>query len=298
MPSDGADTRPERKEKMIDFKEAADKIRSTYKDKKKAAMISTGAEMTTPTEDSDFVVMPQWFQNMSGTKGLPFGYVVMIAGNTDSGKTSFTIEAMKCAQEQGVNVILVDTEKKTTSRRLTQWGVDPDRVARVQPEYLEQAYDGIDQWINYIKDADPDSKILVIFDSVGNTPSMKEVENDVDDTLQLGLAAKTNKRGMRRLVPKLKQDNIAMLLINQTYDNIASPGKTNAGGKAMDFFSCLTYQTARKGWLEKTVKGEKKRIGAKVRWTLYKNHLIDVDGRDVQKVQDIDITSEGMKLVE
>ena len=261
-------------------------------------MISTGAEMTTPTEDSDFVVMPQWFQSMSGTKGLPFGYVVMIAGNTDSGKTSFTIEAMKCAQEQDINVILVDTEKKTTSRRLTQWGVDPDRVARVQPEYLEQAYDGIDQWINYIKDADPDSKILVIFDSVGNTPSMKEVENDVDDTLQLGLAAKTNKRGMRRLVPKLKQDNIAMLLINQTYDNIASPGKTNAGGKAMDFFSCLTYQTARKSWLEKTVKGEKKRIGARVRWTLYKNHLIDVDGRDVQKVQDIDITSEGMKLVE
>ena len=282
---------------MIDFKKAADEIRATFKDKKKASMISTGAEMTTPTQPNDFVVMPPWFHKMSGSLGLPYGYVVMIAGNTDSGKTSFTIEAMKCAQEQEVNIILVDTEKKTTGKRLTDWGVNPDHVARVQPEYLEEAYDGIDKWVDYIKDADPDSKILVIFDSVGNTPSVKEVEREVDETLQLGVAAKSNKRGMRRLVPRLKRDNIAMLLINQTYDNIASPGKTNAGGKAMDYFSCLTYQTTRKGWLENTVKGEKKRFGARVRWTLYKNHLIDGE-QNVQKVSDIDITAEGMKLVE
>ena len=198
---------------MIDFKAAAEEIRATYKDKKKASMISTGAEMTTPTKPEDFVVMPEWFARMSGTLGLPFGYVVMIAGNTDSGKTSFTIEAMKSAQRQNVNVILVDTEKKTTSRRLEQWGVNPEQIARVQPEYLEEAYDGIDKWIDYIKNADEDARILVVFDSVGNTPAFKETENSVDDTLQLGLAAKSNKRGMRRLVPKLKRDNIAMLLI-------------------------------------------------------------------------------------
>ena len=284
---------------MIDFKQAAEEIRQTFKDKKKASMISTGAEMTTPTAPEDFVVMPEWFARMSGTLGLPYGFVVMIAGNTDSGKTSFTIEAMKCAQEQDVNIILVDTEKKTTGRRLTDWGVNPDHVARVQPEYLEEAYDGIDKWVDYIKDADPDSKILVIFDSVGNTPSVKEVEREVDETLQLGVAAKSNKRGMRRLVPRLKRDNIAMLLINQTYDNIASPGKTNAGGKAMDYFSCLTYQTTRKGWLEKTIKGEKKRVGAKVRWTLYKNHLLSGENDvGLGKVSDIDISADGMELCE
>ena len=85
---------------MINFKQAAEEIRQTFKDKKKASMISTGAEMTTPTVPDDFVVMPEWFHKMSGTLGLPYGYVVMIAGNTDSGKTSFTIEAMKCAQQQ------------------------------------------------------------------------------------------------------------------------------------------------------------------------------------------------------
>ena len=88
---------------------------------------------------------------------------------------------------------------------MTDWGVDPERVARVQPEYLEEAYDGIDKWVDYIKNADPDAKIVIIFDSVGNTPSVKEVEREVDDTLQLGVAAKSNKRGMRRLVPRLKE---------------------------------------------------------------------------------------------
>ncbi len=283
--------------KKISMRALAEKIRKTFKDADKAATISTGAELTTPTEDSDFVVMPEWWQKMAGTKGLPFGYVHMIAGNTDSGKTSATIEAMRCALEQGVYVILVDTEKKTTRARLESWGVNPDDVARVQPEYLEEAYDGIDHWWNAIKDADPDGKILVIFDSLGNTPSIKEVESEVDDTLQLGLAAKVNKRGFRRIVPKLMKDKVHILVINQTYANLGSPGRSNAGGKAVDFFSSLTYQTSRKAWIETTVGGKKKRIGARVQWTLYKNHLVE-DSTALEKVSVIDITSKGMEYKE
>lgn len=285
-----------KKTNTFDFKAAADSIRKQFKDKTKADVFSTGSEMTTPQEDSDFIVMPEWFRTMSGTKGLPFGYTVMIAGTSDSGKTSACIEAMRCAQAQDVTVIYVDTEKKTTESRLRNWGVDPDKIARVQPFYLEEAYDGIDKWIDMIKDHDENAKILIIFDSLGNTPSIKEVEADVDDTLQLGLPAKVNKRGARRLAPRLKRDGIAMLIINQTYNNLGSPGVTNAGGKAWDYFCALTYQTSRKGWLEKTVKGVKKRIGAAVQWKLYKNHLLDAP--EVDKVSVIEITSEGMKLKE
>jgi recombination protein RecA len=279
----------------MDFKAAAEKIRKSFKDKDKAASISTGSEMTTPTEDEDFVLMPEWWKDLTGVKGLPFGFVVMIAGNTDSGKTSATIEAMKCAQEQDIKIILVDTEKKTTKTRLTQWGVNPDNLARVQPEYLEDAYDGIDKWIEAIKADNEDNKILLIFDSVGNTPAKKESETDVDDTLQLGLAAKVNKRGFRRLIPRLKRENIAVMLINQTYNNLGSPGRSNAGGKAMDFFSCMTYQTSRKRWLESGIK-EKVRTGAEVKWDLYKNHLIESD-HSIKKSGLIQITAKGMKLV-
>jgi RecA/RadA recombinase len=165
----------------------------------------------------------------------------------------------------------------------------------VQPEYLEDAYDGIDKWIEAIKADNEDNKILLIFDSVGNTPAKKESETDVDDTLQLGLAAKVNKRGFRRLIPRLKRENIAVMLINQTYNNLGSPGRSNAGGKAMDFFSCMTYQTSRKRWLESGIK-EKVRTGAEVKWDLYKNHLIESD-HSIKKSGLIQITAKGMKLV-
>jgi len=280
----------------IDLKEISAKIRKSFKDDKRGASVfGTGSDIITPSKPEDFVVLDPWFKEATGVLGLPFGYIFMIAGNTDSGKTSFAIEAMKNAQAQGVHVILVDTEKKTTGARLIVRGVDPEQIALIRPDYLEDAYDGIDKYLEYIKDADPDGRVLIIFDSLGNTPARAEASTDVDDSLQMGLAAKVNKRGFRRLVPKLNRDKIHILVINQTYANMGSPGRTNAGGNAVDFFSALTFQTSRFKWLEKTVKGEQVRYGARAQWTLYKNHLLG--DAPLQKKIQLDCTADGMKLV-
>lgn len=282
--------------KKLDLKAISEKIRKSFKDDKRSAQVfGTGADIMTPTKDEDFVILDSWFKQSTGVLGLPFGYVFMIAGNTDSGKTSFAIEAIRQAQSQGIQVILVDTEKKTTGARLLARGVDPEQIALIRPDYLEDAYDGIDRYLEAIKDADPDSRILIVFDSLGNTPAKAEADSDVDGSLQMGLAAKINKRGFRRLVPKLNKDKIHILVINQTYANMGSPGRTNAGGNAVDFFSALIFQTSRFKWLEKTVKGEAVRTGARVQWTLYKNHLLG-EGNLQKKIQ-LDCTSEGMKLV-
>jgi hypothetical protein len=56
----------------------------------------------------------------------------------------------------------------------------------------------------------------------------------------------------------------------------------------------LTYQTSRKSWLEKTVKGEKVRYGAKVQWKLFKNHIDKTNPGP--KVIELDITKEGIEL--
>src|SRR5258708_23434207 len=79
-------------------------------------------------EDSDCLVMPEWWQKATNTKGLPFGKIVMIAGDSDSGKTSCAIAAMKAAQSQGVAVLYVETEGKTTTNDMVGWGVDPDQI--------------------------------------------------------------------------------------------------------------------------------------------------------------------------
>jgi RecA/RadA recombinase len=183
----------------------------------------------------------------------------------------------------------------TQKKKLIARGVDPEQIGLIRPDYLEDAYDGMDKYIDHIKDADPNGRILLIFDSMGNTPARAEASTEVDDSLQMGLAAKVNKRGFRRLVPRLNKDKIHILVINQTYANMGSPGRTNAGGNAVDFFSALTFQTSRFKWLEKTVKGEAVRVGARVQWTLYKNHLFGAT--PLQKKIQIDCTADGMTLV-
>lgn len=243
--------------------------------------------------DGNFLVMPKWWQQATNTKGLPFGGCVMIAGDSDSGKTSAAITAMKAAQEQDVAVLYVETENKTTTQDLVTWGVDPTQIMLVKSTIAEEAFQMMfDMWDNFM-DAYPDGKLLVVFDSIGNVVSKHDIEMDMTDTSQKpGGKGKVNRMGINSLIARSQKDNVATLIINYTYDNIGSPGKTNAGGKALNFFSSLTYQTTRKQWIEKTVKGQKVRTGARVQWKLFKNHVDK--SNPGPKVVELDITAEGI----
>lgn len=245
-------------------------------------------------KEEDFITMPEWWQTGTNTKGLPYGKIVMIAGDSDSGKTSCAIAAMKSAQSQDVAVLYVETEGKTTLQDLMNWGVDPS-IMLVQESVAEKAFEGMfDLWEEFFKSY-PDGKLLVVIDSLGNVVSMRDAEIDLTQQSQKpGGKGQINRLGLNKLVAKRDENDVAVLLINYTYDNIGSPGKTNAGGKAVNFFSCLTYQTSRKQWLEKTVKGQKVRIGARVQWRLFKNHIHkDAPG---PKTIELDITAAGIEL--
>lgn len=246
-------------------------------------------------QDSDFLIMPEWWQKGTNTKGLPFGKIVMIAGDSDSGKTSCAIAAMKAAQSQEVAVLYVETEGKTTTQDLISWGVDADQIMLVQESIAERAFEAMFAlWDAFFKDY-PSGKLLVIFDSLGNVVSQRDSEiNLTEQNQKPGGKGQINRLGLNKLVAKRDENDVAVLIVNYTYDNIGSPGKTNAGGKAVNFFSCLTYQTSRKGWLEKTVKGVKQRIGAKVQWRLFKNHINK--SNPGPKSIELDITAEGITL--
>lgn len=245
--------------------------------------------------DSDFLIMPKWWQEGTNTKGIPFGKIVMIAGDSDSGKTSCAIAAMKAAQEQGVAVLYVETEGKTTTQDLLAWGVDASQVMLVQESIAERAFESMFAlWDVFFTDY-PKGRLLVVFDSLGNVVSKRDTEIDLTTANQKpGGKGQINRLGLNKLIAKRDEHDVAVLMINYTYANIGSPGVTNAGGKAVNFFSSLTYQTSRKGWLEKVVKGQKIRIGAKVQWKLFKNHLNKASPGP--KVIELNITAAGIEL--
>ncbi len=275
-------------------KVVADVQRLHNKNPTKVSSIGLGTNLKSMA-DGNFLVMPDWWQKGTNTKGLPFGGYVMIAGDSDSGKTSAAITAMKAAQEQGIAVIYIETENKTTTKDLENWGVDPSQVMLAKATVAEDAWNTMFQlWDSFEKNY-PQGKLLIIFDSIGNTVSKHDIELDMTESnSKPGGKGKTNRSGINSLVARMIKGNATGLMLNYTYDNMGSPGKTNAGGKALNFFSSLTYQVSRKGWIEATIKGVKVRKGAKVQWKLFKNHIDKANPGP--KVIELDITAEGVSL--
>lgn len=247
-------------------------------------------------KDGNFLEMPQWWKDATNTKGLPFGGYVMLAGTSDSGKTSAAITAMKAAQEQDMAVIYIETENKTTSEDLVNWGVDLTQIMIIKSAIAEVIYDDLfNLWDSFMKN-NPDGRLLVVIDSVGNVVSKRDMDTSmVESNQKPGGKGKSNREGINKLIARLTTANATALIINYTYDNMGSPGKTNAGGNALNLFSSMTYQTSRAGWVEKTVKGQKVRIGAKVQWRLFKNH-IDKSNPGPKSVE-LEITAEGIKVL-
>lgn len=273
----------------------ANDIKKQFKDSKLSKRIGVGSNLS-KLEDKDFIIMPQWWEECTGVKGLPFGKLVMIAGDSDSGKTSCAIEAMKAAQAQEVGIIYVETEGKTTENDLKAWGVDPEGLLLIQSGIAEEAFELMFAAWDGFKRNYPSSKLLVVFDSIGNVVSQRDSEIDLmEQDSKPGGKGKINRLAINKMVAKRDEDQAAILIINYTYDNIGSPGKTNAGGKAVNFFSSLTFQTSRKGWHERTVSGQKVRAGADVKWVLFKNHL---DRSGLKKKEfTLRITSDGISII-
>ncbi len=261
---------------------------------KGTSRITLGSDMP-DDKDLQYIVMPEWWQKGTNTKGLPFRKIVMIAGDSDSGKTSCSIAAIKAAQEQGVTVLYVETEGKTTKKDFTDWGVDPSKLFIMQESLAEVIYDEVCKFIDERVLRNLKEKLLIVIDSIGNVISQHDANRELATSgSKPGGKGKTNREGLNKLIAKRTLYDVALLIINYTYDNINSPGKTNAGGKAVNFFSSLTYQTSRKAWIEKTVKGEKVRKGAKVQWRLFKNHINR--SNPGPKSIELDITAEGIHL--
>jgi RecA/RadA recombinase len=274
----------------FDFSKTIKRVQDGYKKEKNETMankIGLGTSLENISQDpNDYVVMPEWFKSNYGVMGLKFGHIVQWAGKSDSGKTSFSLLAMKAAQDQGYGIVYVETEGKTGPEDLIAAGIDADGVICVHSSITEEAFElGLRAWESFFQDY-PEAKLLFVFDSFGNTTSLRDSAASLTGTSQLvGGHAKTNRFGLSIVRAKQVKDPVAVLVVNRTYDNMGSPGKTNAGGDAINFYSMLTIQAARKGWYERTVNGEKVRAGADVIWNTYKNHyakaLRDVEGNSV-----------------
>lgn len=281
--------------KKLDLSNIVSQVQKSFKDDRRAKKIGLGSSLK-DVKPEDCILMPSFWTESTNTPGLPFGRMVLLAGNADSGKTSLAIQVMKAAQEQDVVVIYCETEGKSTPKDLMAWGVDPEQVILIQTAIAEDAFEAVFRAWDAVMAEYPESKLLVIIDSIGNIISQRDANLDLSEgSSKPGGHGHVNRLALNKIIAKMEQDNAALLLISYTYDNIGSVGKKSAGGEAMHLFSSLHYQTVRVKWLEAQVKGRKVRIGARVAFKLQKNH-IDKTNPGPKEIL-FDITKAGMDYV-
>lgn len=262
--------------------ELAKKVRALYNPKDKSKdIIVTGDTLKRPTNPEDFILAPEshpW-RELTGLMGLPFDIITQVAGAPDSGKSTLAGQFMAWAQEQGIYVILWDTEKKFDKVRYEKHfkGKATD-LSVVATTTIRKGAGAVFKYINTIMTSDPKAKVLVVHDSVGGSVSRARAEREIDDEKnpQPGSEAVENSDYMRHVVAHIDkyEGAIAYLLINQMTDKIGPmPGKSRSGGNKISFHSSMIIEMTRIQDLTKVQKGVKVKTGIISRAKIAKNHL-------------------------
>ncbi len=266
----------------ISVAEIAAKARKLYNPKdKNRDVISTGATLKRPTKPEDFILCPPdhpW-KTLTSLYGLPYGYIIQVAGSTDAGKSTLAGQFMASAQKQGVYVVLWDTEKKFDSVRFDKhFGGDSNELAIVEGPVIRPGVGAMLKFVRTIMEADPDARILLVHDSVGGSVSRSRAEREFDSEkhAQPGSEAVENSDYMRTIIATFDKypDRIALLLINQMTDKIGPmPGKSRSGGNKISLHCSMIIEMTRVQDLTKVVKGVKVKTGIISRAKIAKNHL-------------------------
>lgn len=297
------------KKAKIDINKIIAKAQSFYEKKEVglAQQLASGSTISRPKDESDFIVWTRGshWKTLTGLIGLPFGRIIQIAGKPDSGKSTHAAVFMKEAQDQGVVVILWDSEKKFSKVRFEKMGGKPDELLVVHTNNILDGIKGVANFVHATKEIDSDAKILIVWDSVGaSVNSSEDNEENEDYSRQPGLTAKEASFAVRKL-NKLQnkyidratgKDSIASLIINQTYSSIGmgAPTQIERGGTELTYLSSLILQLSRKGDLTRTKQGEKYKYGIISRCKVRKNHL----GEDMETISELDlvVSADGIQL--
>lgn len=169
------------------------------------------------------------------TGGIPLsGKMTTVYGPDGSGKTSLVNHVIGRAQQDNIDVVYIDTERSTMAPRLRQCGIDLDSLIYATPEYIEEAFEVIEEVCLYKMAQKDAGDTLVVWDSVAGTPAKQTIERD-SDAVEMAADARAITRGLKRIRGKVKNSNVGALFINQARVNMDPHGDKfiMAGGYAL-----------------------------------------------------------------
>ncbi len=183
-------------------------------------------------------------------KGIPLGKVTVFAGESGSGKSYFaSANVVKAAQEQGIFVVLIDSENALDESWLQALDVDTsdDKLLKLNMSMIDDVAKTISEFMKDYKTMDEDEraeqKVLFVLDSLGMmlTPTDVDQFGKGDMKGDMGRKPKALTALVRNCVNMFGSYNVGLVATNHTYasQDMFDPDDKISGGQGFIYASSI-----------------------------------------------------------
>ena len=181
-------------------------------------------------------------------KGVPLGKVTVFAGESGAGKSYFAAgNIVRHAQEQGIYVVLIDSENALDQAWLEALGVDCDesKLLKLSMSMIDDVAKTISTFMTDYKAMDEEDrpKVLFVIDSLGMllTPTDVDQFNKGDMKGDMGRKPKALTSLVRNTVNMIGSCNVGLVCTNHTYasQDMFDPDDKISGGQGFIYASSI-----------------------------------------------------------
>jgi len=181
-------------------------------------------------------------------KGIPLGKVTVFAGESGAGKSYFaSANIVKNAQEQGIFVVLIDSENALDEAWLHALDVDTseDKLLKLSMSMIDDVAKTISTFMKDYKSLDEEDrpKVLFVIDSLGMllTPTDVDQFDKGDMKGDLGRKPKALTALVRNTVNMIGAYNVGIVATNHTYasQDMFDPDDKISGGQGFIYASSI-----------------------------------------------------------
>ena len=179
-------------------------------------------------------------------KGVPLGKVTVFAGESGAGK-SFICSGnlIRNAQEQGIYVVLIDSENALDQKWLEALGVDTseDKLLKLNMAMIDDVAKTVNEFMKEYKTMEDRPKVLFVIDSLGMLLTPTDVNQFEAGDLKgdMGRKPKALTALVRNCVNMFGSYNVGLVATNHTYasQDMFDPDDKISGGQGFIYASSI-----------------------------------------------------------
>ena len=179
-------------------------------------------------------------------KGIPLGKVTVFAGESGAGKSYICSgNIVKAAQEQGIYVVLIDSENALDEKWLHDLGVDTteSKLLKLNMAMIDDVAKTIHEFMKEYKAMEERPKVLFVVDSLGMLLTPTDINQFEAGDLKgdMGRKPKALTALVRNCVNMFGSYNVGLVCTNHTYasQDMFDPDDKISGGQGFIYASSI-----------------------------------------------------------